>query len=94
MLTVYTITPFQEDGQYPNNLQIFLYGYINGGFIFIKKSNDTLKCLKWLLKNTKYNRFIVLDNGMSLDRRCLSSLIYFYNHITGIIFDDDAINIA
>ena len=93
LLTPHTIAPFPEDAQYPNNLQIFLYGHINAGFIFVKKSNDTLKCLEWLLKNTKYNWFLALDNGMSVDQQWLSSLIYFYNHITEIAFDD-TINIA
>jgi len=93
LLTPHTIAPFPEDGQYPNNLQIFSSGHINAGFIFIKKSNDTLKCLKWLLKNTKYNWFVALDNGMYAEQQWLSSLIYFYNHITEIMFDD-TINIA
>jgi hypothetical protein len=93
LLIPHTIAPFPEDGQYPNNLQIFLYGHINGGFIFIKKSDDTLKCLKWLLKNTKYKWFLALDYGMNCDQQWLSSLIYFYNYITEITFDD-TINIA
>jgi hypothetical protein len=75
LLIPHTIAPFPEDGQYPNNLQIFLYGHINGGFIFIKKSDDTLKCLKWLLKNTKYKWFLALDYGMNCDQQWLSSFI-------------------
>lgn len=93
LLTPHTIAPFPEDGQYPNNLQIFLNGYINSGFIFVKKSEETLKSLMWLLENTKYNLFIAPECGMYGEQLWLSSFIYFYNNITEIAFDD-TMNIA
>ena len=53
VLTPHALAPYPDDNFHPSNISLFNSGHINGGIVFMRRTQMVFKVLDWLIHNTK-----------------------------------------
>ena len=89
----HSFSPYPDDGQLPNDLELCLTGHINGGILFAKRVTKGTQALDWLASKATFQWFVAPQYGMYADQQWLSALSYFYSDSVTLI-RDKGINVA
>lgn len=93
VISCHTFSPYPEDGAYPNNLEIFAAGMINGGVLLTRNGPEGNYALDWLVEKTRCHWFVSPNQGMYADQQWLSGLPFLFKEKT-IIINDKGVNVA
>ncbi len=93
LVTPHMSMPLPDDGELPNDIEVSMTGYVNGGVIYVKNSASARAALDWLAGHTKFNWFVAPRYGMYADQRWLSGLQYLFPDVT-CVSRNPTINIA
>lgn len=93
VLTRHSYQPYPDDGELPSEKELALSGHANGGFIYVRKSAESMKALEWLMQQTRYNWFVAPTYGMYADQHWLAALPHFFQGTAGFLANT-GVNIA
>lgn len=93
VLTYHTLAPFPDDGALPNERELAVAGAVNGGFVYMRKSEAALCALEWLIGKIKMQWFVAPSYGLYADQQWLSFLLQLFAENTGVL-TDRGVNIA
>lgn len=93
VITPHTYQSFPDDGELPNEKELALSGYANGGFIYVRRSAGSIKALEWLKGQTRYSWFVAPTYGMYADQHWLDALPNFFAGTAGFL-NNRGVNIA
>lgn len=89
----HTFSPFPQDDDSPNDLELCWVGQLNGGVLLSRRGPQGTPAIDWLVEKTKYNWFVAPERGMYADQQWLSALPYFFRDRTTVV-SDRGVNVA
>jgi hypothetical protein len=93
VISCHAFSPYPEDRAFPNNLELFAAGMMNGGVLLTRNGPDGNTAIDWLVKQTKCHWFVAPDQGMYADQQWLSGLPLLFKDKTTVI-SDRGVNVA
>ena len=93
LLSPHTFQPYPSDGKSPDDLEISMSGFINGGVMFGRAHATSLAPLLWLKSKIATQWFVAPLKGLYADQIWLSALPYYFNKNVTLI-NDLGINVA
>ena len=89
----HAFSPYPNDGERPDDLELCLSGHLNGGVFMTRRSGQGNAALDWLVDKTKSRWFVAPELGMYADQQWLSALPYFFRDRTTVV-SDRGVNVA
>jgi len=89
----HAFSPYPNDGESPDDEEIFLSGHLNGGVLLTRRGVEGNVALDWLVDKTQNRWFVAPELGMYADQQWLSALPYFFRDRTTIVLDR-GVNVA
>jgi len=93
ILTPHIFSPMPDDGLSPDDRDFVNSGFINGGFWAAKKSENTKKCIHWMIEKVKYFGFFIPQINLYADQTWMSCLPWFFPENT-LILRNSGLNVA
>lgn len=89
----HTFSPYPQDGDSPNDLQLCWAGQLNGGVLLSRRGPQGTPAIDWLVEKTKFNWFVAPEFGMYADQQWLSALPYLFRDRT-VVVSDPGVDVA
>ncbi len=84
-LTPHTNSPMPEDGEVPDDLEFVTAGFINGGFMAARKSQNTEICVNWLIRKVSDFGFFAPQFHVYADQTWMSCLPWYFPESVSVV---------
>ena len=84
-LTPHTNSPMPEDGEPPDDFEFVTAGFINGGFIAARKSQNTQICIDWMIKKVSDLGFFAPQFHLYADQIWMSCLPWYFPESVSVV---------
>ncbi|HHT9138681.1 MAG TPA: glycosyltransferase [Candidatus Wunengus sp. YC60] len=92
-LTPHTCSPMPDDGLLPDDCEFVNSGFINGGFCAVKRTENSKKCLNWIIEKVFNYGFFIPQINLYADQTWMSCLPWFFPNNT-LILRNSGMNVA
>jgi hypothetical protein len=92
VLTPHAVTPIPLDGKQPTENLLLMFGIYNLGFLAVKRSDETLRMMKWWKERTYSSGRRRPDLGMFVDQLYMNLVPILFRKVTVIM--DPGYNMA
>ncbi len=93
LITPHSFSPYPEDKEDPNDLELLTSGFINAGFWGVRNSPSALSCLEWVIQKIVRFGFLWPSKSLYSDQNWMSCLPWYFPDTTHVLMHP-GVNIA
>lgn len=92
-VTPHTNSPYPIDGEMPDDREMVTHGFVNGGFLAVKATEEVRQAMEWLMDKVVHFGFFEPSIQLIADQTWMSCLPWFFQRQV-VVVRHDGMNVA